>query len=167
MNGISETAMMTKSLQTDLEAHGLPKHLMSYSETMINLMKGMCGAGLFAMGDAFKNGGIIVAPIFTVILGAIAIHCEHLLVNSSRKVRQRTKSTHYFDYPETAQKCFENGPLVLRIYSSFVKSIIQFFICVTQLAFCCIYFVFITENLEQVILYNYKTYISKLFNQQQ
>lgn len=145
------------------DVHAMPKHRMNYGETLMNLFKGMCGAGLFAMGDAFKNGGIIVAPIVTVILGAIAIHCEHLLVNCSWKVREKMKTLNYFDYPETAQKCFEVGPRVLRKFSGFIKNMIQLLICVTQLGFCCIYFVFITENMEQVrlflLLFKYRPYV--------
>lgn len=142
------------------DVHGMPKHLMTYGETLMNLFKGMCGAGLFAMGDAFKNGGIIVAPVLTVIIGAIAIHCEHLLAKCSWKVRENLNSSSYFDYPETAEKCFETGPLILRKFSSLIRYVVEILICVTQLGFCCIYFLFISENLEQVCLLLFKTWWS-------
>jgi len=46
----------------------------------MHLFKGNVGPGLFAMGDAFKNGGIIVAPILTLFLGIVSVHCQHILV---------------------------------------------------------------------------------------
>lgn len=47
---------------------------------MLHLFRGNIGSGLLAMGDAFKNGGIIFAPIMTTILGIICVHSQHLLV---------------------------------------------------------------------------------------
>lgn len=150
-NGVKKQKNNNSNEEPEIDdIHGMPNHLMTYTETLVNLFKGMCGAGLFAMGDAFKNGGIVVAPVLTLVLGAIAIHCEHLLVQSSWKVRDKLNTVRHFDYPETAEKCFECGPLRLRKFSGLIRSIIQMLICVTQLSFCCIYFVFMTENLEQV-----------------
>uniref|UniRef100_T1GGR6 Amino acid transporter transmembrane domain-containing protein n=1 Tax=Megaselia scalaris TaxID=36166 RepID=T1GGR6_MEGSC len=62
------------------DPHGSSDHPTSYAETMMHMMKGNVGAGLFAMGDAFKNGGIVVSPFLTLILAVICVHCEHILV---------------------------------------------------------------------------------------
>lgn len=51
----------------------------------MHLFKGNVGSGIFAMGDAMKNAGIIVGPILTLILGIICVHCQHMLV--SRKIK--------------------------------------------------------------------------------
>lgn len=53
----------------------------SYAETLTHLLRGNIGSGLFAMGDAFRNAGIIFAPIAVIILGVICVHCQHLLVS--------------------------------------------------------------------------------------
>lgn len=47
----------------------------------MHLFKGNVGSGIFAMGDAMKNAGIIVGPILTLILGIICVHCQHMLVS--------------------------------------------------------------------------------------
>lgn len=47
----------------------------------MHLLRGNIGAGVFGMGDAFRNGGIILAPILTVIIGVISVHCQHTLVS--------------------------------------------------------------------------------------
>lgn len=47
---------------------------------MMHLLRGNIGAGVFGMGDAFKNGGIVLSPILTVCIGLIAVHCQHVLV---------------------------------------------------------------------------------------
>lgn len=48
---------------------------------MMHLFKGNVGPGLFAMGDAFKNSGIIVGPILTLLLGLVCVHSQHILVS--------------------------------------------------------------------------------------
>lgn len=61
--------------------HGISSdHPTSYLETLMHLFKGNVGPGLFAMGDAFKNAGIIAAPIMTLFLGIICVHSQHILV---------------------------------------------------------------------------------------
>lgn len=54
------------------------------------------------------------------------------------------------DFAETVELCFANGPPRLRSWSKFVKFLVNLFICVTQMGFCCIYFVFIATNFKQV-----------------
>lgn len=46
----------------------------------MHLLRGNIGAGVFGMGDAFKNGGIILSPILTVALGLTCVHAQHTLV---------------------------------------------------------------------------------------
>ncbi|KAF7275726.1 hypothetical protein GWI33_011330, partial [Rhynchophorus ferrugineus] len=61
-------------------SHGLPvEHPTSYVETLMHLLKGNVGSGIFAMGDGIKNAGIILGPIVVLILGVICTHCQHLL----------------------------------------------------------------------------------------
>ncbi|ERL94987.1 hypothetical protein D910_12259 [Dendroctonus ponderosae] len=61
--------------------HGIPvEHPTSYVETLMHLLKGNVGSGIFAMGDGIRNAGIIVGPIVVLILGVICTHCQHLLV---------------------------------------------------------------------------------------
>ena len=47
----------------------------------MHILKGNIGSGVFAMGDAMKNGGLIAAPILTLLLGVICVHSQHILVS--------------------------------------------------------------------------------------
>lgn len=55
----------------------------SYVETLTHYIKANLGTGFFAMGDAFKNGGLILAPILTLFIGIVALHTQHILVLKS------------------------------------------------------------------------------------
>lgn len=50
----------------------------------MHLFKGNVGSGIFAMGDAMKNAGIILGPVFTLLLGIICVHCQHMLVSNDQ-----------------------------------------------------------------------------------
>ncbi|XP_052855796.1 proton-coupled amino acid transporter 1-like isoform X3 [Drosophila gunungcola] len=123
----------------------------SYLETIVHLFKGNIGPGLFAMGDAFKNGGLLVAPLLTVVIAVVSIHCQHVLVTCSKKMRDLRGDSVCADYAQTVEQCFENGPPKLRGWSRTMGRLVDIFICVTQLGFCCIYFVFISTNLKQIL----------------
>lgn len=46
----------------------------------MHLLRGNIGAGMFGMGDAFKNGGLILSPFLTAMIALIAVHNQHILV---------------------------------------------------------------------------------------
>lgn len=65
-------------------------------------------------------------------------------------MRIRNRSVKSPDFAETVGLCFECGPPKLRPWANLMKLLVNIFICVTQLGFCCVYFVFISSNLKQV-----------------
>lgn len=133
-------------------SHGIPvEHPTSYAETLMHLLKGNIGSGIFAMGDGIRNAGIIVGPIVVLILGIICTHCQHLLLSAAKNLNERKQLKVVPDFAETVELCFENGPPRLQGLSKTMKRIVNVFLCVTQLGFCCVYFVFISENVKQVL----------------
>ncbi|KAH8397772.1 hypothetical protein KR222_000967, partial [Zaprionus bogoriensis] len=140
--------------EKDVEGGAKRSHATSNLEAATHLFKGSVGAGLFAMGDCFKNGGLIGAIIMLPIIAIICVHCERLLIKGSLMAVAKTPGATFYDYPETVEKCFEYGPKPLRCMSRAMKLIVEMFLCVTQFGFCAIYFVFITENLHQVMQQN-------------
>lgn len=144
-----------KESRADVEGAGVKKTIpISNLEGATHLFKGSVGAGLFAMGDCFKNGGLIGASLLLPVLAVICVHCERLLIQGSILAVERTPGVEFFDYPDTVEKVFEYGPPCMRKFSKLMRTIVETFLCVTQFGFCAIYFVFITENLHQVLLQN-------------
>lgn len=105
------------------------------------------------MGDAFKNAGLVTSGIVTVLLGIICLHSQRLLVNSSKYIQKKTKQDKCPDYADTVELCFINGPISLRKYSGLVRMTVNIFICLTQLGFCCVYIVFVSDSLKQVNIF--------------
>lgn len=44
------------------------------------------GGGILAMGDAFKNGGLLLSPVLTIFIGIICVYNQHLLVRRFYKL---------------------------------------------------------------------------------
>lgn len=67
-----------------------------------------------------------------------------------RETQEKTPTTEDPDFAETVELCIANGPPRIRSWSSFIRWLVNLFICVTQTGFCCVYFVFIATNFKQV-----------------
>ncbi|CAH1099193.1 unnamed protein product [Psylliodes chrysocephalus] len=135
--------------------HGFTvEHPTSYLETLMHLFKGNVGSGIFAMGDAIKNAGIIFGPIVVLCLGVICVHCQHLLLQAAKTLRERHQVKVPPDFAETVELCFEKGPPKMSRLSGFMRKLVNFCLCTTQLGFCCVYFVFISDNIKQVADYH-------------
>ncbi|XP_049827068.1 proton-coupled amino acid transporter 1-like isoform X2 [Schistocerca gregaria] len=130
--------------------HIVASHPTSYLETMIHLLKGNVGSGMFAMGDAFKNAGLALGTVATIFLGVICVHSQHLLLSASQEMAVRTKTSRLPHFAETVEQCFQTGPQRLRKYAALSRWIVDVFLCITQLGFCCVYFVFIADSIKQV-----------------
>ncbi|XP_053971891.1 proton-coupled amino acid transporter 2-like isoform X3 [Hylaeus volcanicus] len=133
--------------------HGISvNHPTSYVETMMHLFKGNVGSGIFALGDAFKHAGLLLAPPLTIFLGVICVHAQHILVQCNEEVTRRVNDPQATSgFAGTVEMCFATGPLALRKYSVLMRKLVNVFLCITQLGFCCVYFVFIARNMKQVL----------------
>uniref|UniRef100_A0A182JIZ1 Amino acid transporter transmembrane domain-containing protein n=1 Tax=Anopheles atroparvus TaxID=41427 RepID=A0A182JIZ1_ANOAO len=145
-----------------------PHHKTSYAETMVHLFKGNIGTGCYAMGDAFKNGGLLMATLLTVFLGFVCVHCQRVLMDCANLMAKRQRQEQAQgpwrreeaevkavahkppDFADTVGLCFEYGPPSVRRWAPAMRAAVNLFICVTQLGFCCIYFVFISSNFKQI-----------------
>lgn len=108
-----------------------------------------------ALGEAFKNGGLVLSPILTLLLGIICVHCQHVLLTCSHQMRDKSDTTdidgEYPDYARTVELCLATGPLKYRRFARCMRIAINWFLCVTQLGFCCVYIVFVPKNTTQVL----------------
>ncbi|XP_070501979.1 proton-coupled amino acid transporter 1 isoform X1 [Chironomus tepperi] len=126
------------------------EHPTSNLETMILLIKGNIGTGILAMPDAFRNSGLYIGLVSTLFLGFVCTHCMHILVKCSHELCRRLQVPS-LNFSGVCFASFETGPESLRKYSGHARNLINIFLIITQIGFCCVYFVFVAVNLQEIL----------------
>lgn len=129
---------------------------------MIHLLKGNIGTGILAMPDAFKNAGLFVGLFGTLMLGVICTHCMHMLVKCCHELCKRLQVP-ALNFSGVCFASFETGPPGLRRYSHMAKTLINSFLIITQIGFCCVYFVFVAVNLQEVVAHYWAVLDTRVF----
>lgn len=121
----------------------------SFCQTLIHLLKGNIGTGLLGLPLAVKNAGLVLGPVSLLCMGFVAIHCMRLLVKCSHHLSAKMNRPS-LNYGEAVQYGMENVSW-LRRHSLWGKQTVNLFLIITQLGFCCVYFVFLSDNIKQVV----------------
>ncbi|XP_069754253.1 proton-coupled amino acid transporter 1 isoform X2 [Narcine bancroftii] len=119
--------------------------------TLIHLLKGNIGTGLLGLPLAVKNAGIVLGPFSILVIAVVAVHCMQMLVKCSHHLCAKLHKP-FLDYGNVVMCSLEESPkLWLRKKSNFGRWFVEFFLILTQLGFCCVYFVFLADNIKQVV----------------
>lgn len=102
------------------------------------------------MPDAFKNAGLYVGLFGTMIMGAICTHCMHMLVGCCHELCRRLQVPS-LSFSEVCYAAFKTGPPGVQRYANLARNLINLFLVITQLGFCCVYFVFVAVNVQEVV----------------
>ncbi|OQR76387.1 proton-coupled amino acid transporter 4-like [Tropilaelaps mercedesae] len=145
--GVGEPSNDNSPAGDDGAAH---HSLTTNGQTMMHLLKGNIGTGVLAMPSALKNAGLLVGSVGIVVIGFICIHCMHMLLRCNRILSNR-KGVRSLDFSGVTQEAVASGPYLLRPYSRFAAKIINGFLILTQIGFCCVYFVFVAKSVKKVV----------------
>lgn len=132
-------------------------------QTLIHILKGNIGTGLLSLPLAVKNAGLVLGPVSLLGMGIIAVHCMEVLVRCSHHLSAKLNRPS-LTYSEAVQYGMENVSW-LRRHSWLGKQTVNLFLVITQLGFCCVYFVFLSDSIKQVVEAANATTVSCQINQ--
>ncbi|XP_065087440.1 proton-coupled amino acid transporter-like protein CG1139 [Ochlerotatus camptorhynchus] len=118
--------------------------------SFIHIIKGSLGTGIMAMPLAFKNGGLLMGSIGTVVICVLYTHFIHLLVSTSQKASKRSQVP-MLGFSETARDVFSKGPTCVRPYKNYASGFIDWMMVIDSFLTACLYIVFISKSLRDVL----------------
>ncbi|KAL0279965.1 UNVERIFIED_CONTAM: hypothetical protein PYX00_001405 [Menopon gallinae] len=125
-------------------------HPTTNAETLLHLIKGSLGTGILAMPNAFYHAGWALGVCGTTAIGMICTYCIHLLIKCEYEICKRRRLP-ALNYPSTGEAALLEGPSVLHKLAPVAPHVINFFVLAYQLGICCVYVVFVSENVKGVV----------------
>ncbi|KAF5295596.1 hypothetical protein FQR65_LT10399 [Abscondita terminalis] len=132
--------------------HRVVEHPTSTIGSLIHILKSSLGTGILAMPNAFKNAGLLFGFVATIAVGYLCTYCIHILVNASHVICKKSKIPS-LGLAETCGSAFNYGPKRLRKYSDTFKTIVDVALVTTYFMGLCVYVVFISESIKQLVLH--------------
>mmetsp|Transcript_16242 Transcript_16242/g.41148 ORF Transcript_16242/g.41148 Transcript_16242/m.41148 type:complete len:379 (-) Transcript_16242:106-1242(-) len=103
---------------------------------LANIIKANLGSGLLSLPFAFTQAGVAVGTVLILIVALLAIHCMTLLAKCKKHMPE-----HSATYGEIAKYAMGKAGTYL----------VNVFVTISQLGFCCAYLIFIANNISALI----------------
>lgn len=102
------------------------------------------------MAEAIKNSGLIFGSLLTVFIATICVYQQHVLMKCSEKLEEDYSLNKRPDYAETLELSLMSNKKWAK-HAKTMKRICNIFLIVTQFGFCSVYFLFIGNNMKNVL----------------
>ncbi|XP_066907422.1 proton-coupled amino acid transporter-like protein pathetic isoform X2 [Halyomorpha halys] len=126
------------------------EHPTTDCDTLTHLLKASLGTGILAMPVAFKNSGMALGIIFTILVALVCTHCAYVLVKCAHVLYKRTRVT-AMSFADVGEVAFANGPPWCRKFSKLARISILGGLFAAYFGTCSVYTVIIAQNFQQVI----------------
>jgi len=119
-------------------------------ELLIHFVKGNLGTGILAMPSAFQKAGLWVSAVALPVMAIICTHSMQMLVNAAEEMKNR-QGDFIVSYAHVAETACLTGAKQFHKFAKPARLVINWFVCITQIGFCCVFLVFVGDNLQQVV----------------
>ncbi|PIK51953.1 putative proton-coupled amino acid transporter 1 isoform X3 [Apostichopus japonicus] len=126
------------------------EHQCTNLQSLMNLMKANIGTGLLGLPYAVQHAGLLLGPLSLIVMSVICISCMYQLVKTAKRLC-RQLGEEKLDYADVAGLSMDHGGIqCFHGYGYIGRFVVNTFLMITQLGFCCIYFIFMAENIQQI-----------------
>ncbi|EGT35001.1 hypothetical protein CAEBREN_05303 [Caenorhabditis brenneri] len=126
------------------------KEKISSKFALINLMKGMLGAGCFSVPLAFKQSGYVAGLVIILVLGFLCALCMIKLVKCAGYLSKINQSAP-LDYGNMAYKATQASYAPIRKLAPISRALVNTSLCVLQLGICCCFYIFVVYHLHELL----------------
>ena len=117
-------------------------------QTLTNIIKANIGTGMLNLPHGFKEAGLAVGAIGTMLCGFLSTFCMHQLLGVYEKVGENKP----MDYADLTEATFKRSQYhFLNKLATFARHVTNFFILATQFGTCCVYIVFCSRMVKDVV----------------
>ncbi|XP_018645556.1 amino acid transporter, putative [Schistosoma mansoni] len=132
--------------------HTMGKKINEY-QALMSLIKGNIGTGILSMPVVIRYAGLWTGFTMIIASGILSTYLMHVLLRTANAVQQRHNwDRSKMDYAETAFLVLKYGPERLRKLKGKLKHTVNGFLILTQVGTCCVYTLFITENIRYFLV---------------
>jgi amino acid permease len=117
----------------EIQIEHVPEGTAGAGKALFMLLKAFVGTGVIFLPGAFQNGGLVLSIVLMVVIASICLVAFQLLV-----IAQREVGGSYGDMART-------------LYGSYLRYLVLFFLCISQIGFVSSYLIFISENIQLVV----------------
>ena len=127
------------------------EHAISNFETIIHILKGNIGIGVLTLPMAIHNAGLIGGSLGLAAIAYICVYCMFTLVRAAHKALDSRPQLSFLDYADTAEAAFVDAGGRWASWGSFIRKLLNIFLCLSQLLSCSVYALFIAENVKPIL----------------
>ena len=109
----------------------------SLGKAAFHIFKGNVGAAVFSLSLAYLKSGFVMGSVIIIFTALVCVHCMMMLV----KIKQKINNPNVNTYGQVACAAFGRPG----------KHLVDIFIVITQLGFCCVYYQFAAGLLHGVL----------------
>uniref|UniRef100_A0A915PBA4 Amino acid transporter transmembrane domain-containing protein n=1 Tax=Setaria digitata TaxID=48799 RepID=A0A915PBA4_9BILA len=124
---------------------------LSPEQAFAHMVKAMLGTGLLSLPLAFKHAGLWMGLVLMVVLCGICLYCMRLVVYAAHYISRRNGKD-VIDYANVMRGAVESGPAWISLHGYFFKQTLNVNMFCAQLGFCCVYFVFMADNIQTAVI---------------
>ncbi|KAI7903914.1 transmembrane amino acid transporter protein-domain-containing protein [Cokeromyces recurvatus] len=117
----------------DEKIEHVPEGTASSGKALFMLLKAFIGTGVIFLPGSFVSGGLVLSIILMLVLALICVAAFQILVKAQQQIGG--------SYGDVAQ----------HLYGAWLRHLIHFFLCISQMGFVASYLIFISENIGIVV----------------
>ncbi|XP_002061525.2 glutamate transporter polyphemus isoform X1 [Drosophila willistoni] len=118
-------------------------------DAFVSLLKCVIGTGILAMPLAYRNAGIAVGTVMSILLMILLTYSIHLLISGMTECCRRRKVPQV-SMPEAVQIAYEVGPNCVRCFGYVAGLFTSCILVIGQFGLCTIYLVFVAKNFKEI-----------------